>query len=82
MQAWEERILERQEAREEGIQEGIQEGLAKGLNEGLVKGRDQLLIELIRKKYEKGCSPVQISDMLETDLSIVEQFIIQITNNP
>ena len=38
MQAWEEKILEQQEARTEGHSEGLAEGLAAGLAEGLATG--------------------------------------------
>ena len=65
MQAWEEKILEKQKARKEGLAEG----------------RDQLLMDQIQKKLTKGCSPEEIADALETDLSIVRQFIEKLTDN-
>ncbi len=53
MQAWEEILLERQEAREEGRQEGREEGL-------------QLLLKnQIQKKLQKGQSVEQIAEALE-----------------
>ncbi len=42
---------------------------------------DQLLMGLIRKKIEKGLSPEEIADLLETDLSTVQQFIARINGN-
>ena len=78
MQAWEEKILEKQKAHAEGLTEG----LAKGHAEGLAKGHDQLLMNQIQKKLEKGYSPEKIADALETDLSIIQQFIEQLTDHP
>ena len=48
MQAWEEKIIEQNEAREEGHASGLKEGLAQG---GLQK-----LQELVKKKVQKGYS--------------------------
>lgn len=38
MQAWEERLYDRQEAREEGLAEGRKEGIAEGIAEGIRRG--------------------------------------------
>jgi predicted transposase YdaD len=55
MQAWEERIMEQNQAREEGKQEAI--------------------IELIKKKQAKGKSIEQIADALEKSVEEVELLI-------
>lgn len=41
MQAWEERVMDRQEGFEEGLGKGRSEGLNKGLSQGLSKGREE-----------------------------------------
>ncbi|MCU6748662.1 Rpn family recombination-promoting nuclease/putative transposase [Faecalicatena acetigenes] len=71
MQAWEEKIIERNEAREEGIREGH----ASGLKEGLAQGGLQKLEELVKKKVQKGYSAEEIAEMLETDIETVQKFI-------
>ena len=60
MQAWEERVLDRQEAR------------AEGRKEGRIEGQRHLLSELIQKKLEKGLT---IADALEIDTSRVKELI-------
>ncbi len=63
MQAWEEILLERQEAREEGRQEGREEGL-------------QLLLKnQIQKKLQKGQSVEQIAEALEETPERIQQLI-------
>jgi predicted transposase YdaD len=59
MQAWEERIMEQNQARAEGKQEGKQEAI----------------IELIKKKQAKGKSIEQIADALEKSVEEVELLI-------
>ena len=67
MQAWEEKIIEQNEAREEGHASGLKEGLAQG---GLQK-----LQELVKKKVQKGYSAEDIAEMLETDIETVREFM-------
>ena len=79
MQAWEEKIIEQNEAREEGHAAGVLEGRASGLKEGLSKGLAQgglqKLQELIEKKVQKGYSAEDIAEMLETDIETVQKFM-------
>ena len=65
MQAWEERVLDRQEARAEGRKEG----------------QRHLLSELVQKKLEKGQSIEQIADALEIDTSRAEELIREIESS-
>ena len=66
MQAWEEKIMEQNEAREEGH--------ASGLKEGLAQGALKKLQEQIEKKVQKGYSAEDIAEMLETDIKTVREF--------
>ena len=75
MQAWEEKIMERNEAREEGIREGHASGLKEGLSKGLAQGKLKKLQELIEKKQQKGYCAEEIAEMLETDIETVRKFI-------
>lgn len=45
MQAWEERIYDREDARAEGRAQGLEEGRAQGLEEGRAEGRAQGRVE-------------------------------------
>lgn len=65
MQAWEERVLDRQEARAEGR----------------IEGQRHLLSKLIQKKLEKGQSIEQIADALEIDISRAEELIREIESS-
>ena len=64
MQTWEEKILIKQE--------GIQEGIAEG--------EKRLLVSQIQKKLAKNYSAEQISEILEIDISQVENIIEEIQN--
>ncbi len=75
MQAWEEKIIEQNEAREEGIREGHASGLKEGHASGLKEGRLQKLQEQIEKKVQKGYCAEEIAEMLETDIETVRKFI-------
>ena len=75
MQAWEEKIMEQNEAREEGRASGLKEGHASGLKEGLTQGALKKLQEQIEKKVRKGFSAEDIAEMLETDVETVQKFI-------
>lgn len=59
MQEWEEKILEKR----------------KALEEGRGEGRTELLKEQITKKLARGCTAEEISEALETDLSVIEKLI-------
>ena len=87
MQAWEEKIMDQNEAREEGraaglkeghasgLKEGISQGHASGLKEGLAQGKLKKLQEQIEKKIRKGYSAEEIAEMLETDIETVQKFM-------
>ena len=75
MQAWEEKIMEQNEAREEGRASGLKEGHASGLKEGLAQGALKKLQEQIEKKVQKGYSAEDIAEMLETDIETVREFL-------
>ncbi|WP_138263759.1 Rpn family recombination-promoting nuclease/putative transposase [[Clostridium] hylemonae] len=63
MQAWEEKYYEKEEARKEGLREGQEQGAKKQL------------IELIKKKLEKGKSVEEIADALEEGTDKIEKLI-------
>ena len=58
--------------REEGLSLGREEGLTVGREEGMSVGQTKQLIFQIIEKIKKGKSISQISDELETDISIIE----------
>lgn len=57
----------REEGREEGWQEGREEGLQEGREEGRQEGEYKQLIRQVCKKKEKGISPEDAADQLESD---------------
>lgn len=63
MQSWEEKILIRQE------------GIAEGRKLGYEEGKKELLKNLVNKKLAKNISTEQIAEMLEIDISEVENII-------
>ena len=55
--------------REESWEEGREEGMEQGREEGtLLK-----LVQLTLKKIQKGCTPENIADMFEEDLSVIKK---------
>ena len=71
MRAWEEREIERQKAFAEGEEAGIKTGKAVGITQG----KNDLLKNLVKKKFEKNYSKEQIADMLEEDVATIEAII-------
>ena len=69
MQAWEERVIEQQEAREEGR------------IEGRIEGRMEAHLIQIRKKLMKGFDSRQIAEALELDKAEVEALIEEIRSD-
>ncbi len=66
MQSWEEKVLIKQE------------GIAEGRKIGQAEGEKALLRNQIRKKMTKNISVEQIAEMLEIDISEVENIIKEI----
>ena len=64
MQTWEEKILIKQE----------------GIREGIAEGEKRLLVSQIQKKLAKNYSAEQISEILEIDISQVENIVEEIQN--
>ena len=64
MQTWEEKILIKQE----------------GIREGIAEGEKRLLVSQIQKKLAKNYSAEQISEILEIDISKVENIVEEIQN--
>ena len=69
---------ERSEGREEGRREGREEGRA----EGRAEGQYMKLIQLIRRKLEKGKTPDVIAEELEEEFSVVCMMCNAIQSNP
>lgn len=94
MQAWEERILDRQEARregleegrEEGIREGRREGLQEGHKEGLQKGLEEGSLDAKRKialnMLKSGIPEADVARMAELSLEEVGGLRKKECNNP
>lgn len=59
--------------RDEGRAEGRAEGLAEGRAEGFAKGIEQANIKTIKRLSAKGMTPGEIAEMLDLDLSFVNQ---------
>ena len=65
------------ESREEGIMEGRNvgklEGRLEGKLEGKLEGEASKVIEIVIKKYKKGCSIKETADMLEEPQPLIQQ---------
>ena len=48
---------------------------AAGIAKGIVKGRNELLEELVKKKLQKNKSPEVIAEELEEDISTIQNII-------
>ena len=57
----------------ESREEGITEGRNVGKLEGKLEGAASKVIEIVIKKYKKGCSVKETADMLEENPSVIEQ---------
>ena len=77
MQAWEEKVLERQAGRQEGLQEGIRKGRLEGRKEGLT----EKLKEQAAKKWQKGKTPEQAAEDLEEDLEVIQKIYRELEQN-
>ncbi len=53
--------------------EALKELFADDLRESELKGETSKLIELVIRKYKKGCSAEETADMLEEPLSLIQQ---------
>lgn len=53
--------------------EALRELFADDLRESELKGETSKLIELVIKKYKKGCSAEETADMLEEAPSLIQQ---------
>ena len=57
----------------ESREEGITEGRNVGKLEGKLEGATSKVIEIVIKKYKKGCSVKETADMLEEPVSRIRQ---------
>ena len=57
----------------ESKEEGIMEGRNVGKLEGKLEGAASKVIEIVIKKYKKGCSVKETADMLEEPVSRIRQ---------
>ncbi|WP_017304748.1 Rpn family recombination-promoting nuclease/putative transposase [Spirulina subsalsa] len=64
-----------QQGREQGLQQGREQGLQQGREQGLQQGREQMKQQLIHRLTERGMSPAEIADLLELDLTVVQQIL-------
>ena len=74
MQAWEEKVMLKEEGRQEGKLEGKAEGRAEGKAEGRAEGRVEGQAEgkageihIIRRKLEQGMETQQIAEWMELE---------------
>ena len=65
----------------ESREEGIMEGRNVGKLEGKLEGAASKVIEIVIKKYKKGCSVKETADMLEEPVSRIQQIYDVIEKN-
>ena len=73
MNAWEEKLLDRQDGYEEGKRKGLAEGEEKGLETGRKKGQSQGSREIAVKMKAKGMNLEEIAELTGLKVSEVEK---------
>lgn len=68
------------QVKEEGRQDGIAEGITLGITCGITQGEKKKLLELIKRKLEKGKSIIQIAEELEENEETIRQLIEEVKN--
>jgi predicted transposase/invertase (TIGR01784 family) len=71
MQAWEERVLDMNEARQEGREQGIEIGTERGIEIGTARGREEGREEMILNALKKGKECKDIAEFNDLDLPFV-----------
>ena len=55
------------------LRESREEGIMEGRNVGKREGEASKVIEIVIKKYKKGCSVKETADMLEEPINLMRQ---------
>jgi predicted transposase YdaD len=55
------------------LRESREEGIMEGRNVGKLEGAASKVIEIVIKKYKKGCSVKETADMLEEPQTLIKQ---------
>ena len=55
------------------LRESREEGIMEGRNVGKREGEASKVIEIVIKKYKKGCSEKETADMLEEPINLMRQ---------
>ena len=55
------------------LRESREEGIMEGRNVGKLEGEASKVIEIVIKKYKKGCSVKETADMLEEPQTLIKQ---------
>ena len=63
------------------LRESKEEGIMEGRNVGKREGEASKVIEIVIKKYKKGCSVKETADMLEEPVSRIRQIYDVIEKN-
>ena len=63
------------------LRESREEGITEGRNVGKLEGAASKVIEIVIKKYKKGCSVKETADMLEEPVSRIRQIYDVIEKN-
>ena len=76
---------EKEESWEEGFQEGresgFRDGKEAGFRDGQQKGRESLLIQLVKHKLEKGKTASEIAEDLEQEEPVIRELIGKLEHN-
>ena len=55
------------------LQRGIEQGVKQGIERGIKQGKQEILLELTRKKLEKGMGVEEIACLLEEDQKVIRE---------
>ena len=56
----------------------LQRGIEQGVEQGIKQGRRETLLELTRRKLEKGMGAEKIADLLEEDQEVIRELAREI----
>ena len=82
MNAWEEKIYDREDGRQEGLKEGLRQGMEKGLQKGLREGMEKGLQKGMEQGLEKGFTDAQEQLIAKMKRTLSDEEIANLTDIP
>ena len=68
--------MEREEKTAKRIEEGIKQGIEQGIEQGVEIGKKEMLVELLKGRYQKDCSK-WIEGLNEKQIKLIYEYIFK-----